>query len=385
MSKYQNEIGELPPVANQARREIAEASFRYFCLAYFRELFNKPFSATHRDVFAKIERVVRNDERIALAMPSGTGKTTLSALAALWSALCGYSEFIVLIASTNEAARLRFNMIKIWLETNPLLLADYPEICVPIRKLERVTQRQKGQRYRGVPTRIEWGANKIVFPTLEGAQPRIPGVVIQYAGMSGAEMLGAEIRELQHARADWRFARSPIVFVDDPQTRDSARSKSRTDALEQIVKADILGMAGPGKKISCCITTTVTAADDLACRLLDRKRNPEFRGEKYRLLESPPKNTARWEEYRAILEAELANDGDGSQTTEFYRLHREEMDEGAVASWPAQYNDGELSAIQFAMNLKFRDEAMFMNEYQNEPVVVDKAARKNAAPTFAKR
>lgn len=355
------EIGELPPVANPERRAKAEASFLYFCQAYFGSLFYLAWSEIHFQIVAKLERVVCNGERFALATPRGTGKTTFSVLAVLWAALTGKTDYVVLIAASSDRAQNLLDTIKTWLETNAELAADFPEVCVPIRKLERVAHRQKGQRYRGVPTRIEWGANKIVFPTLEGA--RTSGVVIQCAGMSGAE-----IRGLQHARADGTLVRPTLAFVDDPQTRDSARSKAQTDVREQIIKADILGMAGPGKKIALLITTTVTAADDLACRLLDRKKNPDFRGEKHRLLESPPTNAALWDEYRAILEAELANDGDGSRATEFYRANREAMDEGAVASWPARHNDDELSGIQFAMNLKFRDEAAFMSEYQNEPV-----------------
>ncbi len=358
------EIGELPPIADPERRAKAEESFLYFCRAYFESLFYLEWSEIHFQIVAKIERVVRNGERFALATPRGTGKTTFSVLAVLWAALTGKTDFVVLIAASSDRARSLLDTIKTWLETNPLLLADFPEVCVPIRKLERVAHRQKGQRYRGEPTRIEWGANKIVFPTLEGA--RTSGVVIQCAGTSGAE-----IRGLQHARADGTLVRPTLAFVDDPQTRDSARSKSQCDVREQIIKADILGMAGPGKKIALLITTTVVCENDLACRLLDRKKNPDFRGEKYRLLESPPSAAALWDEYRAILEAELANDGDGSQATAFYRANREAMDEGAVASWPARHNDDELSGIQFAMNLKFRDEAAFMSEYQNEPVVVD--------------
>ncbi|MBR4834715.1 MAG: phage terminase large subunit family protein [Thermoguttaceae bacterium] len=358
------EIGELPSVKNPERRAKAEASFLYFCQAYFGNLFYLAWSEIHFQIVAKIERVVRNGERFALATPRGTGKTTFSVLAVLWAALTGKTDYVVLIAASSDRAQNLLETIKTWLETNAELAADFPEVCVPIRKLERVAHRQKGQRYLGVPTRIEWGANKIVFPTLEGA--RTSGVVIQCAGMSGAE-----IRGLQHARADGTLVRPTLAFVDDPQTRDSARSKAQTDVREQIIKADILGMAGPGKKIALLITTTVVCENDLACRLLDRKKNPGFRGEKYRLLESPPTNAALWDEYRAILEAELANDGDGSQATEFYRANREAMDEGAVASWPARHNDDELSGIQFAMNLKFRDEAAFMSEYQNEPVVVD--------------
>ena len=366
------EIGELPPVVDPERKRKAEKSFLYFCQAYFPSLFHLAWSEIHFRIVAKIERVVRNGERFALATPRGTGKTIFSALAVLWAALTGKTDYVVLIAASSEAARLRLDIIKMWLATNEKLLVDFPEVCVPIRQFGGDTHCQKSRRYLVDPTRIEWSANRIVFSTLIG--PLTRGVVIQCAGMSSAK-----IRELQYVRADGRIVRPTLAFIDDPQTRDSARSKSQTDVLEQIIKADILGMAGPGKKIALLITTTVTAADDLACRLLDRKKNPDFRGEKYRLLEAPPTNVALWDEYRAIFEAELANDGDGSEATEFYRENREAMDEGAVASWPARFNDDEISAIQFAMNLKFRDEATFLSEYQNEPLVVDEDARKNAA------
>jgi phage terminase large subunit GpA-like protein len=44
------------------------------------------------------------------------------------------------------------------------------------------------------------------------------------------------------------------------------------------------------------------------------------------------------------------------------------MDAGTVVAWPQRHNDDELSAIQHAMNLKFRDEAAFFSEYQNQPL-----------------
>jgi hypothetical protein len=37
-------------------------------------------------------------------------------------------------------------------------------------------------------------------------------------------------------------------------------------------------------------------------------------------------------------------------------------------AWPARYHEGELSAIQHAINLKLRNEAAFWSEYQNEPL-----------------
>lgn len=54
--------------------------------------------------------------------------------------------------------------------------------------------------------------------------------------------------------------------------------------------------------------------------------------------------------------------------TEFYAAHRGAMDTGAVVAWPARYDaKTELSAIQHAMNLTFRDEEAFAAEYQKLP------------------
>ena len=65
----------------------------------------------------------------------------------------------------------------------------------------------------------------------------------------------------------------------------------------------------------------------------------------------------------------FGNEGNGHEATELYRQNRDAMDVGSVVAWPERYNQDELSAIQHAMNLKFRDEAAFFAEYQNEPLL----------------
>lgn len=81
-----------------------------------------------------------------------------------------------------------------------------------------------------------------------------------------------------------------------------------------------------------------------------------------------PTNEKLWQQYAEIRADSLRNDGDGSVATEFYRQHREAMDAGAMVAWPQRHNPDEISAIQHAMNLKFRDEEAFFAEYQNEPI-----------------
>ena len=357
-------IAPVPAVVNPRRKSAACKSFKKFCESYFSDVFYLKWSKIHLAVIEKIERVVNNGEIYALAMPRGSGKTTLFQIAVLWAAITGRVELVVLIAANANRASQLLEDIKIWLETNDKLFEDFPEVCYPIRRLERVALRARGQHIDGEPTRIGWKAAELVFPTVKGSKSS--GACIRTAGTKGSDLRG-----LAYTRADGRKVRPSLAFVDDPQTRETAQSATQTDNLEKILKADVLGMAGPGKKIACCVAMTVVAAGDVAERLLDRATNPDFRGERYKLLLSMPTNLDLWDQYRQIRENELQNDGDGSKATAFYKKHRRAMDAGAVSSWSERYNADEISAIQCAMNLYYRDELAFLTEYQNEPPVVD--------------
>jgi len=364
------DIGEIPKVADAERRALCEASFQQFCETYFAEVFYLPWSDDHLRVIEKIERAVRSGGLFAMAMPRGSGKTVLCQTAVLWSALTGATTFVCLIAASAERARNLLENIKVWLETNPLLHADFPEVTYPIQCLERITNRQKGQKYKGEPTRIEWASDRIVLPTISAPGNKASGVVISCSGMKGSD-----IRGQNYARADGQVVRPQLVMVDDPQTTESAWSPSQSRRREAILAGDVLGMAGPGKKIAGLMACTVIRPADMADNILDREKHPEWQGERTKMVYSFPgsgsggRGEKLWARYAELRADSLRNDGDGSEATEFYRAHREEMDAGAIVAWPQRFNDDELSAIQHAMNLRLRDEAAFFAEYQNEPIV----------------
>jgi phage terminase large subunit GpA-like protein len=164
--------------------------------------------------------------------------------------------------------------------------------------------------------------------------------------------------------------RPQLVLVDDPQTTESAWSPSQSERREAILAGDVLGMAGPGKKIAGLMACTVIRPDDMADRMLDREKHPEWQGERTKMIYAFPTNEKLWARYTELRADSLRNDGDGAEATEFYRQNREAMDVGAVAAWPQRYNEDELSAIQHAMNLKHdRGDSAFFAEYQNEPVI----------------
>jgi hypothetical protein len=63
------DIAPLPPVRDLARRNRADGDFRFFCETYFPHLFTMDWSSDHLRVIGKIERVMRQRETLAVAMP----------------------------------------------------------------------------------------------------------------------------------------------------------------------------------------------------------------------------------------------------------------------------------------------------------------------------
>jgi len=356
-------IGELPPVEDAERRARCTGSFRAFCEAYFPQTFHLPWSDDHLKVIARLETAVLEGGLFAMAMPRGSGKTTLCETACVWAILIGAREFVCLIVSDEEHAASMLESIKSELEHNDRLAGDFPEVCYPIRCLEGIHQRASGQLYRGEPTHIGWTAKEIVLPTI--APPHgsaASGAIIAVAGITG------RIRGMKRKRPDGQSVRPSLVLIDDPQTDESARSPSQCAARERVLAGAILGLAGPGQKIAGLMTVTVVRPDDLADRLLDRAKHPQWQGERTRMVYAFPADEALWARYAEIRAEGLRADRGIGEATAFYKRNRAKMDEGASVAWPARFNHDELSAVQHAMNLRLQDEAAFWAEYQNEPL-----------------
>lgn len=355
------DIGEVPAVVDPARRAASEASFRVFCEVHCASRFPLAWSEDHLVAIDRIEKSVRHGGLFALAMPRGNGKTTLAEAAALWATLTGLRRFVLVVAANSKAAKAILKSLKTELESNDLLAADWPEAIHAIRSLEGISHKCKGQLFRGQQTCIEWGSEAIVLPRIDGAA--CSQAIIKVAGL-----LSADVRGSKHKMASGQIARPDFVISDDPQTDNSARSERETDTRKRIIAGGLLGVAGPGKTIAGVMPCTVIRRGDLADFVLDRKLSPHWHGEKFRMLHGTPDNQKRWDEYYELLTAELANGGDGSQATAFYREHQATLDAGLRASWSERKLPAEASAIQHAMNLRMeRGPEAFDAEFQNDP------------------
>ena len=361
-SQSGRDIAPLPVVVDAERRAKCAASLEDFCRTYFPETFYLEWSPDHHKVISKIELAVREGGLFAVAMPRGEGKTTICERAAIWALLYGYRKFVVIVGANEDAALELIDTIRSELEQNDLLFEDFPEVCYPVRKLEGINNRASGQLLNGQRTYISWSGTEIVLPTVEGSAAS--GSVVIGVGITG------RVRGMKR-KAQGRDIRPELVIVDDPQTRESAESPEQCKKRMRTIKGDILGLAGPGKKISGVMPCTVIHPGDVADQVLDADKNPEWNGERLALLRSFPKNMDLWHRYHEIAIDSYRRYGDSRDATEFYRDHRAEMDEGAESSWPQRFEPGELSGIQYAMDLYFKGRDEFFAEYQNTPVPED--------------
>jgi len=82
------DIGELPAVEDADRKQRAAGDCRAFCESYFPLTFHLPWSPDHLKVIAKIKEAVLQGGLFAMAMPRGSGKTTICECACIWGPSC---------------------------------------------------------------------------------------------------------------------------------------------------------------------------------------------------------------------------------------------------------------------------------------------------------
>lgn len=357
---------DYPPDGNPERRASCSRSFRLFCETYFPAAFVLAWSDDHLRAIDRIESAILHGGLFALAMPRGSGKTTLCEKAVIWALVYRHRRFVCLIGPTEGAAETNLEHIKTELSYNDLLHDDFRNVCYPIRRIENNARRCNGQLFDGEQTRITWSSRRLTLPTMAEhlcSGPNVSGSTVTVAGLTGA------LRGQSHALPTGETVRPELVMLDDPQTHESANSPSQCSDRMAIVKGDVLGMAGPGKKIAAIMPCTVIRDGDLADQLLDRTANPQWQGERTKAVYSWPVDEKLWERYRKMRADGLRSAGDTSAATEFYRVNRDVMDLGSAVAWPARKHDDELSAIQHMMNLRADlGEEAFAAEYQNEPI-----------------
>ncbi len=146
-------------------------------------------------------------------------------------------QFLVLVGADKEAAKALLDSIKIELETNDLLMDDFPEVCHAIRSLDGLANRCKGQTCNGHRTHIKWVRSQDHHA--DGGQQPMQRLDRRCKGLTGG------IRGLKHITADGVSLRPDIVVIDDPQTEESANSVTQCESRVRILAVRSSDSLGP--------------------------------------------------------------------------------------------------------------------------------------------
>jgi hypothetical protein len=355
-----------PEPEAQRERDTLDASLSAWMRYHGGEAFDQPFSRDHDRVLSKIEHAINKGGLFALAMPRGHGKSTILKWATLYCILTGRRRYVVIVAATAEMAQAVVDFVRQQIQESESLHAHYPHVTTYARATDGKAIKARYQlRADGKTSGIHWSKNTLVLPEVvdpDGEPYASNGAILEGHGLTGA------IRGKWKDTKTGRVLRPDFVLLDDPQTRESAESESQCAMRERIITGDVLGLAGPRKKIAAVMPCTIVQPGDLAARFLDHEKHPEWSGETCKLVETwPDEQDGLWVEYARLYRDGISQGSGTAEAFDFYRAKRADMDKGAVVSWPERVRDGELSALHTAENLLIETGDQFWAEYQNDP------------------
>ena len=357
------DIGSIPQIQDLKRRRRCEKYPPRFLKTYFPHAFFNAFSKYQLEDIETMATAIRQGGLFALAWPRGDGKTTTLIGMIIYAIVYGYRRFIVPIGSDAADAQAMVDNIRSELEQNDLLLADFPEACFPFRALEGRPQKAHGQTCMGEATGIRMTRSMIQFAAVDVEWAKCCGAIIESRGLTG------RLRGMLRPTKTGEKIRPDLVVLNDPQTDESAGSRSQNDERLGIIRKAVLGLAGQGNTIAGFALVTIIQKQDLADQLTDRVLNPQWQGVRRKMVYSWPENAPMWDQY-CRLRKECQSDGDtlGIKARLFYRRNRRAMDAGSKVGNPNRKDvkSGDISAIEHAYcKLSDLGEDAFNSEYQN--------------------
>lgn len=359
------------------RRRAYERDIVRWLKHYFADVFTHEPTKQQRQMAEAILHAARFGGDQAIAAPRGDGKTTITECVVVYCVLTNLLAFPLILAATGPDAERILANIKGHLEDNDRLLEDYNEVCGPIQELDGLPNRANGQLVHGkigteeiheCRTRIKWAGRHVQLPVIKARHSRAHGAIIATRGLDAA------VRGIKYGTR-----RPDLAVIDDPETREMAESPDERQhaKLERKIDQDVVGLAGPNKRLARVMLTTLMRRDCVSAKFTDPDQKPSWHGVRFRMVESWPMHTELWEEYTARRQAgQHADDKFGRGAHAYYLEHRAAMDEGVLVGNPWRYvadtlpdgTQSQVSTIQYVYDL-ITDIGLesFKTEYQNDP------------------
>lgn len=300
------------------RKELAEIDWEFFCKYYLAEHFTKPFANMHWEMAEDFSEALESESQVfeVIAFPREFGKTTWVSLAfVLYCILYQKRRYIIPLSQAYDQAKDYLSDIKAELEGNERIIDDFGDL-------------------RGTP----WQASEIRTSTGVRVKP-----------------LGSRMK-LRGRKERWQ--RPDLIIADDLEDVVTAKNEAERKAKKNWVMRTVL-KAGTDNTVFFFVGNKIHE-DGVIAMLLD---NPLFIKREYKAVTSWAQRQDLWDEWRRILTRYPKDSQRGKhEARKFYVDHRQDMDLGAVSSWP----EGK-SYYDLMVMLVVGGRTAFFAEMQNEP------------------
>lgn len=352
----------IPKCADKRRRKRLEKNDAAWLRFYFgpgcelEDVFTYEFTSQQKEMIQAISESLDYGLDQAIAASRGEGKSTITERIVLKKHLEGKVDYSVILQATGPMANGTIDSLKHTLENNPLLIADYPEVCIPIIALEGAPQRAQTQKVSGFrydtgkaftrfPSKFTWSGDEIIFPNVPGS-PSARSIIT-------AKGLESAVRGLRK-----RGKRPKLVVIDDPDTEETAASVEQANKLEKRIDSALALLGGQKRKVGRVIITTIQSRISASFKYTDPKQKPSMKGKRFKFLVKKPDRLDLWEDYVQMWKDDQATDPFSRRAHQFYFDNRKEMDAGSEVSNPNRFDgskttDGsplEVSALQRYFN-----------------------------------
>lgn len=360
----------IPLCADRERRELLEQDDEEWLYWYYApesgtiNPFTYKFTEQQKEMIAAIRYAFLHGEDQSIAASRGEGKSTIAERMITKYTLQGIIPFAVLFAATGAAAENSLDTIKTDIETNERLLADYPEVCVPVRALDNTPNRahyqlvagrrhDNGEPFEAAPSKFTWCGQQIILPKVPGSPSST--AIIATRGLDSA-VRGLKIR-----------GRRPLVaLIDDPDTTDSARSEDQAKLLVDKIDAGIAALGGQTHSIARVMLTTLQSRICASYIYTDPAQKPSWKPKRFRFLVEKPARMDMWMEWIELKKEDWLKGTNNAH--ELYLANFEEMNRGHKVSNPNRFTKTESTALEFYFREVARlTQEKVSTEYDNDP------------------
>ncbi|MFM2042110.1 MAG: hypothetical protein RLY86_686 [Pseudomonadota bacterium] len=315
-------------IEERRAKALAPDGFRFFCETYFPHYIRDPDKPSHLHLYLydRLPAIANGPGGInqVIKAPRGEAKSTYcSQLYVLWCFARKIRRYVIVVMDVFAQACGMIESIKAELEANPRLRLDFPELCGKTKL---------------------WREGEAI--TANGCK---------FEGVGGGMKL----------RGRRQGARRPdLVVLDDLENDENVQSKELRDKLDKWIDRAVLNLGDAAGRLDVVYVGTVLHPDAVIVR---KAKNPMWRSAHFKSFRKWPDRMDLWDRYEEIVRS--ADPGDDTdkdraqvEADAFYQANREEMERGAVVSWPG------VRTVLVLMKLRIKiGTRSFNSEQQNEP------------------